>query len=147
MTTRTVGATKRVNLSFTSRSSAGTTAGAAVTDLGGYHSMSIYAVLQGATGGTLDIYLQGSPDGGTTWVDYAHFAQLAAGAAAIYRLWTVSRSAQQTSIATVGTGTSPALTANSIVGGEWTDMLRVVQVAGSGTSAGAAQVLKLFLSA
>lgn len=147
MTTRTVGATKRIDLSFTSRSSAGTTAGTAVTDLGGYRSMTIYAALQGATGGTLDIYLQVSPDGGTTWVDYAHFAQLAGGAAAIYRVWTVSRSAQQTSIATVGTGTSPALTANSVVGGEWTDQMRVVHVAGAGTSSGAVQTIKLFLSA
>ena len=142
MTTRV----KRVDLSFTSRASAGTTAGTAVTDLGGYRSMTIYAALTGATGGTLDIYLQVSPDGGATWVDYAHFAQFASGATAIFRVWNVSRAAQQTSIATVGTGTSPALTANTIIGGEWTDMMRVVHVAGASTSAGTAQVIKLFLS-
>ena len=108
--------------------------------------MSVHAKLAGATGGTLDVYLQFSPDGGTTWVDYAHFPQISAGASAIYRVWNVSKSAQQTSLATVGTGTSPALSANSILGGDWGDRLRTVMVAGAGTSAGAAQTLLLTFS-
>lgn len=141
---------KRVDLSFTSVNTATTTALTAVTDLGGYQSMQIFAILTGATGGTLDIYLQGSLDGGTTWVDYAHFPQIAAGAAAIKRVWSVSRAAQQTTLATVGSGSvgtpGVALAANTIIGGEWTDRLRVVAVSGAGTSAGAAQTLLLFLS-
>lgn len=137
---------KCIDLSATSPSSATTVAGTPVTGLAGYGSMSIYANIQGGVGGTLDIYLQYSPDEGTTWVDYAHFAQLASGASAIKRVWTVSRSAQQTTIATVGTSTSPALSANSIIGGEWGDRLRVVMVAGASTSAGAAQTILCILS-
>ncbi|MCL5436080.1 MAG: hypothetical protein M1275_03285 [Patescibacteria group bacterium] len=33
------------------------------------------------TGGTLDVYIQTSPDGGTTWIDAAHFAQISASTA------------------------------------------------------------------
>jgi cellobiose phosphorylase len=61
-------------------------------------------------------------------------------------VWNVSKSAQQTTLATVGTGTSPALTANSILGGDWGDRLRTLMVAGSGTSAGAAQTILITLS-
>lgn len=146
MAIRNLAETHVADLSFTSRATAGTTANTAVTDLGGYRSMLIYAELQGATGGVLDVYLQVSPDGGTTWLDYAHFAQLGAGASKVYRTWTVSKTAQQTTLQTVGTGTSPALAASTIIGGEWGDQMRVVQVAGASTSAGAAQVIKLVLS-
>lgn len=131
------------SLSSTSPSSATTAVGATVGGMGKCDSLIIYANLTGATGGTLDVYLQVSPDGGTTWVDYAHFTQIAAGAAAIHRVWTVTRRAQQTSIVTVGTGTSPALAAHTIIGGEFGDRMRVVYVAGAGTSAGAAQVIKI----
>jgi hypothetical protein len=137
---------KTVDLSFTSPSSATTTAFTPATGLGGYRSMAVYAALQGGTGGTLDVYVQISPDGGTTWVDYAHFAQLAAGAAQVFRLFTVSKAGQQTAIATVGTGTSPALAASTVVGGDWGDRLRVVAVAGAGTTAGAAQTIKCVLT-
>lgn len=135
-----------VDLSATSPSSATTSAQPPSTGLGPYKSMLIYTELQGATGGTLDVYLQVSPDNGTTWVDYAHFPQLAAAAAATKRLWSVSKHAQQTTLTTVGTGTNPALAANSIVGGEFGDRIRVVFVSGSGTTLGAAQVIKLILS-
>lgn len=134
------------DLSATSPAAASTVAGTPVTGLQGFRSMAIYANLQGATGGTLDIYLQFTPDLGTTWVDYAHFTQKAAAGAATKQVWTVSRSAQQLTIATVGTGTSPALTANSIIGGEWGDQMRVVFVAGTSTSAGALQTIKLVLT-
>jgi len=103
--------------------------------------LSIFSTLQGATGGTLDVYIQYSPDGGTTWVDYAHFPQLAAGAGATSRVWSASKNAQQTTLTSVGTGASPALGANTIVGGDWGDRLRVVAVAGASTSAGALQTL------
>lgn len=146
MAKRTWAATKTIDLSFTSRSDAGTTAGTATTDLGRYRSMLVYASLQGATGGTLDVYLQGSPDGGTTWVDLVHFAQLAAGAAALYRVCAISKAGQQTTLTAVGTGSSPALAAGTVVGGDWGDRLRVVHTAGAGTSAGAAQTIKCVLS-
>jgi hypothetical protein len=139
--------TATASLNFTSPASATTVAQTPVTGLGPYRSMVVFANIQGGTGGTLDIYIQFSPDGGTTWVDYAHFAQLAAGAAAITRAFAVSKSGQQTTLQTVGTGTSPALAASTIIGGDWGDRLRVVAVAGTSTSAGAAQVISLILTA
>ncbi len=138
--------TTAVDLTATSPASATTTAQTAVTGIGQYRSMMIFATIQGATGGTLDIYLQASPDNGTTWIDYAHFPQLAAAAAAINRVWVVSKSGQQTTLTAVGTGTSPALAVNTIVGGEWGDRIRVVFVSGAGTTAGASQTIKLFLT-
>jgi hypothetical protein len=129
------------NLSYTSPAAASTVAQTDVRGLGAYHSLSIYSNLQGTTGGTLDVYLQYSPDGGTTFVDYAHFPQLAAGAAAATRVWNVTKLAQQTTLTTVGTGTNPALAANSILGGDWGDRLRVLSVAGAGTTAGAGQTI------
>jgi hypothetical protein len=133
---------KIVDFSATSPASAITVAGTAVTGLAGYSSMTFYAALTGGTGGTLDLYLQWSPDEGTTWVDYAHFVQLASGATIIHRMFSTSSRAQQITVATIGVGSSPALAANTVVGGAWGDRLRVVMVAGASTSAGAAQVLK-----
>jgi hypothetical protein len=125
----------------TSPSSATTTAQTAVTGLGSYNTMSVYATLTGATGGTLDVYLQYSPDLGNTWVDYMHFVQKAAASAATIHYFSVSKSAQQTTITAVGTGTSPALAAGTVLGGDWGDRLRVVFVAGASTSAGASQTI------
>ncbi len=115
---------------------------AATTGVGGFgeaDSISIVATLQGATGGTLDVYVQTSYDGGATYVDFCHFPQLAGAAASSVRVWHVTRNLAQTTLTTVGTGTSPALAANAIVGGCWGDYMRLLFVAGGGTSAGAAQ--------
>lgn len=118
------------------------TAGGLVGSLQNYDALSIRATLTGATGGTLDVYLQTSVDG-TEWVDYAHFAQIAAATAAATYAFTVSRSGQNTSINTVGRNLTPALAANSVIGGDFGNQLRVVYVAGAGTSAGAAQVIRV----
>lgn len=139
------GFTTQIDLSYTSPAAASTVANIPVKGLGIYRSMFCYAGLTGATGGALDVYIQTSPDGGTTWVDYAHFTQKAAGAALTHQAFTVSKGGQQTTLTTVGVGTVPAL-AVSVLGGDFGDMLRVVSVAGAGTSAGAAQILKLFFS-
>lgn len=146
MSIRVASACKMADFSYTSANTAGTTAGTAQYGFGVYGSLWLYAELTGATGGTLDVYLQTSPDGGTTWVDYAHWPQVAGGASVILRSWAVSRGAEQKTLTTVGKSTSPALAANTIVGGAWGDGLRIVSVAGAGTSAGAAQVIKLFCS-
>jgi hypothetical protein len=54
----------------TSPSSASTAVlGTAVFGLSDCDIIRVYATLQGATGGTLDVYLQTSFDGGTTWYD------------------------------------------------------------------------------
>lgn len=135
------------DLSYTSANAAGTTAGTPITGLGSFKSLFIYAALTGATGGALDVYLQVSPDFGVTWVDYAHYVQIAAAATVAKKAFTVSRYGQQTTVTTVGAGTtaSPgvALAANTVIGGEFGDRIRVVSVAGASTSAGAAQVIKI----
>ena len=143
--------TKRHRISVTSPAAASTVVSTEVTGLDKYDSLIILAVLAGGTGGTLDVYLQVATkeeDGAATeWVDYAHFAQIADGAAAIKRLWSVTRHAQITSIATIGIGTAStpavALAANTILGGEFGSRMRVVFVAGAGTSAGAAQIIDI----
>ncbi len=127
----------------TSPAAPGTAAGDVAGGLDRYDSLTIIATLQGATGGTLDVYLQMSPDGGTTWIDYAHYPQLAAAAVSSIRTWTVSRAAEQKTLTTVGSGTSPALAANTIMGGDWGDRLRALYVAGASTSAGAVQTIRI----
>lgn len=129
----------------TTPATASTVAQTPVTGLGGYNSMTIYASLIGATGGTLDIYIQYSPDGGTTWVDYAHYAQLAAGATALQKVFSATKDAS-TALTTVGSGTSPLLAASTIINGDWGDRFRVLTVAGTSTSAGAAIKLIAVLS-
>ena len=50
--------------------------------LNDFDNVEIEAELVGATGGTLDVYIQSSSDG-IKWYDCVHFAQLAAAASAI----------------------------------------------------------------
>lgn len=126
-------------ISGTSPAAPGTAVlGSVVTGLGGYTVLGIHALLLGATAGALDVYLQGSMDGGTTWFDVAHFPQLAAGAAAIRYAATLTRYTQATAPVVVGINLTPALAVNTLVQGSWGDRLRAVCVAGASTSAGAA---------
>ena len=106
-------------------------------------SLDVCAQLVGATGGTLDLYLQTSPDAGTTWFDYAHLAQLAAGAAASSVRFGVSRYAQALTPVVVGKNLTPALAAATVVGGPFGDRMRLVAVAGAGTTAGATITFQL----
>lgn len=130
-------------ISDISPNAAGTAASVQVAGmLQNYDALTVRATIQGADDGTLDIYLQTSVDG-TAWTDYAHFAQLAAAAASITRVFTVSRAGQQTSITAVGTDLTPALAANSVVGGDFGNQMRAVFVAGAGTTRGAAQVIRI----
>src|SRR5689334_11665138 len=116
-------------ISDTSPAAASTAAGTTVKGLGRYDALQIVAELVGATGGTLDVYLQTSPDGGTSWYDYIHFPQLASGASAVKYMVNVP-SAGASGITTIGKGSSPALAANTVVGGAWADRLRALYVAG-----------------
>lgn len=129
-------------ISETSPAAVGTATGGHVGMLQNYDSLTIRATLTGATGGTLDVYLQTSVDG-SEWVDYIHFAQIAAAAAAVTKVVVVSRAGQQAAITTVGTNTSPALAANAVVGGDFGNQMRVLFVAGAGTSAGAVQTIRI----
>jgi hypothetical protein len=96
--------------------------------------------LVGATGGTLDVYVQSSLDQGLTWYDSVHAPQLAAGAGAVIYRTSLTHFAQPASAAPVAIGKnlSPALAANVAVQGGWGDRIRLVFVAGSSTTAGAA---------
>jgi hypothetical protein len=116
-----------------------TTAGSAFALPLKYDSMLVVGVLAGLTGGTLDVYLQDSPDGGTTWLDCCHFTQVAAAGSGKYAF---SLALSSTPVA-IGTGTtgSPgvALAASSVRPAPWcTDTMRIVAVSGSGTSGSAA---------
>lgn len=101
-------------------------------------ALDIFAELVGATGGTLDVYGQVSPDGGMNWTEVVHFPQLAAGAAAIKYQAPVSLFTNATVPVVVGKNLVPALAVNTIVNGSYSDRFRLVFVAGSGTTAGAA---------
>jgi hypothetical protein len=101
----------------------------------------IVAVLTGGTGGTLDVYLQFFD--GYDWVDYLHFAQLTAGAAAVVKAIPITRTSQRLAPVTVGRNATPALAADTCLGGDFGDKFRAVFVAGVSTSAGAAQVIRV----
>lgn len=104
-----------------------------------YDSLDIVAELTGATGGTLDVYVQSNPDGqNQNWFDIAHFTQLAAAAAAVKYNCSISLFTNATAPTVVGKNLSPALAANTMVQGPFSDRIRVLMVAGTGTSAGAA---------
>lgn len=147
---QTEGVVKQVAIfSGTTPAAAGTHVETAVTGLGPFKTASIVAQLIGATGGTLDLYLQGSSDGGTTWYDIAHFAQLASGAGALNKVFSISKGAI-TALTTTGIGTltTPAvgLAAATVVSGDFGDRIRLVEVTGAGASAGAAIVIQATLT-
>jgi len=129
-------------LTGTSKTSAGTTVIATVQGLAKYDDLRIDAVLAGGTGGVLDLYLQRKL-ATDVWLDWLRFTQIAAGAAKYYSLPTLVGSNTITEVglwADAGTGTQ-VLATNTCVGGHPGDQLRLVGVAGSGTSAGGAQTI------
>ena len=114
--------------------------GSALHGLDVYDAIQIACEVQGATGGTLDLYVQASWDNGTTWWDWAHLAQLSAAAAAVkYMINAPGMGAA--AITAVGKGTTPALAVATVIGGvgSWGRSIRVLSVAGASTSAGAVQ--------
>jgi hypothetical protein len=130
-----------LSITETTPAAASTVVGGSLSGLSRYESLRIDAVLVGATGGALDVYLQRKV-GPNLWVDWAHFAQLAAGAAAIIEslVCTPQNSTTVATTVTGGTDATPALTiaADSFLGGHPGDVIRAVYVAGASTSAGAA---------
>jgi len=109
-----------------------------------YDAVDVIAELKGATGGTLDVYVQISPDDGGSWYDIVHFPQLANGAAQVYYQAPISNATTTTTAIVVGKNLVPALTGTvSVVNGAFSDRMRLVMVAGSGTSAGAQLVVKV----
>lgn len=98
-------------------------------------ALTITAQFAGNTGGTLDVYLQRYDDALEAWVDWVHFPQAAAGAASA--TYVVAQPWPSAAIYTVGTGTSPALAANSFTGGIPGEEVRVLCVSGASTTDGA----------
>lgn len=111
------------------------------------------AVLQGQTGGTLDVYIQSSlnagQDGSGNWFDVVHYTQLAAAGAAVRWLLTISRGYNRIvgapSAANPADGT-PTLAVNTMIADCLGNALRVVFVGGAGSSAGTTQIIRLGLS-
>lgn len=101
-------------------------------------ALDIVADLVGATGGTLDVYIQTSPDGGPSWYDAVHFPQLAAGAAAVKYRAPVSLFTNSVTPIVVGKNLTPSIAVNTVLNGAFGDRCRLVMVAGAGTSQGAA---------
>lgn len=100
----------------------------------------------GVSGGTLDIYLQREIVGGA-WEDWAHFPQLANGAAA-RTYWIPPYGCNNAATVTIGTGTvggaSPTLAAGAALGGHPGDKVRMVFVTGTGTTqAAVAQTVRI----
>jgi hypothetical protein len=135
---------KIFTFSDTSPASASTAASAAVmAGLAQYEWFSVDADLVGATGGTLDVYLQrlvGDPTTSTEWRDWLHFPQLAAAASAIYYS---AQTGTTNTITSVGRNTAPVIAVNTFLGGHPGERLRVLYVAGASTSAGAAQLVRV----
>jgi hypothetical protein len=124
----------------TSPAAASTVVGVGLRGLGRFGSLRIDALLVGATGGVLDIYLQRQVTA-NVWVDWCHFVQIAAGgAAARYSLKCSMTDSTTIVAANAGTDTVPAvgLSAATFLGGHPGEGFRLVYVAGASTSAGAA---------
>lgn len=125
-------------LTETSPSAAGTTAGTKLaTSLDDYDCITVYLTLRGATGGTLNVTIQRSPDG-TTFYDWFRSSDITAAAAASSMTLCPVLDGTPT---VVGTGTTPALAKGTVAPGLWGKQMRVVFEAGSGTSAGASQTV------
>lgn len=121
-------------------SSASTAAvGSEVTGLSKFSKVNVRATFAGNTGGTLDVYLQRFD--GSNWVDWVHFAQKAAGAAATSV--SLEASSPSLTVTTVGLDATPALAAGAVTGGHPGDKVRCLAVSGASTSAGAAIVITL----
>jgi hypothetical protein len=140
--------TEVFDIGGTSPASASTATGGACSGLAKFGTIRVDLVLQGATDGALDVYLQRKVHD-NLWADWAHFTQLAAAASAVaYTLTVVPATSSGTISSDVVTpaGTdatpAPALAAgfSAVHPGDW---LRVVYVAGAGTSAGAEQKIRV----
>lgn len=111
--------------------------------LSDYDGAEIVAEFGGATGGTLDVYVQTSPDEGAHWYDMIHFPQAAAGSGAKVYQAPISTATTTTTTTAIGKDLSPALANGAVVNGAMTDRIRLVMVAGAGTSAGTSVVVKV----
>lgn len=108
--------------------------------LDGFDCVTIHATLKGNAGGTLDAYLQASPDG-INWFDWCHFAQLIAGAAAVTYVASAVRPTALTTITAIGRDASPTIAAGTFLGTDWGVAIRLITVSSAASTAGATQTV------
>lgn len=134
---------KELLLQDTSPAAASTVASTVglVTGLDQFDWFTIDALLQGGTGGTLDVYLQRFVASLNEWRDWIHFAQLASGASAVR--YVLDSSWGQSGIVTVGQGTSPVIAVATQANLHPGQKARLLFTAGASTSAGAVQKVVL----
>lgn len=137
-----------IDLSGTSPSTVTTAVGVSpAVDIGLYSTCSVVFTVQGATGGTLDVYLQTRfKQLGTAgfWVDVAHLPQVAAGAGVATFATSLTRWSSSTPAFVSGLNTAsltPALPVNTVLSGVLGIQIRTVYKTGAGTTAGAAQAI------
>jgi hypothetical protein len=138
---------KLTTLTGTSPAAASTTTIYGSTeDLTCYAWFTIDAILQGGTGGTLNVYLQREVVD-DVWVDWIAFPQIAAaGSSRVYSF--DSRASLSLVTTVVGTGTdaaaTPVLTAGTMSVAHPGSKARLVMVTGVGNTVGAAQTVHLY---
>ncbi len=103
-----------------------------------YDQIVIVADVQGVGGVALDLYLEESWDGGTTWFEVAHLTQLAAGAAA--QTLRIVPGLQASNVAVLKDTLSPAangvLAAGTVLPMPWGPILRIVSRTAAGAPSG-----------
>lgn len=108
--------------------------GGSVFCLSHYEKVAFIFECVGATGGTLDVYLQRKV-GPNKWVDYCHLPQIVAGTTKRYE----SSQFDAATITDSGVGddtptATPAIAVNTIVPGHPGEVVRLVLVTGAGVS-------------
>ena len=117
-----------------------------LADLSDYEAFVVEAKLPGGAGGTMQVGLQRSMDGGVSWSDYIRFPDVltadATGAAA--KRYSVSPSLSNTIVQVGDSATAFTIAANSCVGGPPGDRLRVLFVGQASVNAAIAYTIKLY---
>jgi hypothetical protein len=108
-----------------------------------FDAVDVTAEITGATGGTLSLYLQLSNDDGQSWYDIIAWPSASAGASVKYYQSPLSNATNTSTPLVVGKNLAPALSPGTVVNGAFSDRLRLVMVAGAGTSAGAPVVVRV----
>lgn len=135
-------------ITATSPAAAGTVVHTAdsFTGLGARDYYKIVATTLGPVGGDLNIYLQGYT--GEDWFDVASLPTITAADPALSMTGKLYRYSQPMfrffNWADVGLAAVPAINAGDIDMGDFSDRLRIVFVAGVGTSAGAEQMVSIY---
>jgi hypothetical protein len=105
-----------------------------------YQAINLIAEFTPNVGGSLNVYLQSSPDNGVSWYDMVAWPTQGGGSSTspvVYYSSPLSLATNTGVTASVGKNTSPALSPGSngaVINGAWGDRVRLIMVSGSGTS-------------